>query len=178
MRFLSVIATIVGLAVWAGLAAAQPVTVRMWMHEHPPRIADRQGDHRRIREGQSGHQGPVRGDPGRGILHQAADRVRRRRRTRPVQPIPRPWSRSISPPRILAPIDYAAMGYADEAALLAKFQGGFDGIRFHGKLYGVPTEVINWACYANNAHVEGGRARPGEGLAEDLGRRCPPSPRS
>src|SRR5207344_2918026 len=28
---------IVALA-WAGAAAAQPVTLRMWMHEHPPRI--------------------------------------------------------------------------------------------------------------------------------------------
>ena len=27
------------LALWGGMAAAQPVTVRMWMHEHPPRIA-------------------------------------------------------------------------------------------------------------------------------------------
>ena len=24
---------------WAGVAAAQPVTLRMWLHEHPPRIA-------------------------------------------------------------------------------------------------------------------------------------------
>ena len=28
-----------GVALWAGLASAQPVTVKMWMHEHPPRIA-------------------------------------------------------------------------------------------------------------------------------------------
>ena len=38
MRSLSRIATTIGLIVWAGLASAQPVTVRMWMHEHPPRV--------------------------------------------------------------------------------------------------------------------------------------------
>ena len=37
---------------WAGVAMAQPVTLRMWMHEHPPRIAIDREDHRRIREGQ------------------------------------------------------------------------------------------------------------------------------
>jgi len=52
--------------------------------------------------------------------------------------------------RILAPIDYAAMGYADEKALTSQYLSGFDGIRFAGKLYGVPTEVSNYACYANN----------------------------
>jgi multiple sugar transport system substrate-binding protein len=53
--------------------------------------------------------------------------------------------------RILAPVDYAAMGYADEKALTSRYLSGFEGIRFAGKLYGVPTEVSNYACYANNA---------------------------
>ncbi len=52
---------------------------------------------------------------------------------------------------ILAPIDYAAMGLANEAALTSQYSSGFDGIRFQGKLYGIPTEVSNWACFANNA---------------------------
>ena len=53
--------------------------------------------------------------------------------------------------RILASVDYAAMGLADEAALTSQYVGGFDGIRFQSRLYGVPTEVSNWACFANNA---------------------------
>lgn len=53
--------------------------------------------------------------------------------------------------RILAPVDFAAMGYANEAALTAEYLTGFDGIRFGGRLYGVPTEVSNWVCFANNA---------------------------
>ena len=35
---IGLVMAIVALA-WAGAAAAQPVTLRMWMHEHPPRIA-------------------------------------------------------------------------------------------------------------------------------------------
>jgi multiple sugar transport system substrate-binding protein len=53
--------------------------------------------------------------------------------------------------RILAPIDYAAMGYADEKALTSNYLTGFEGIRFAGQLYGLPTEVSNYACYLNNA---------------------------
>ena len=39
MRLLSAIATSIAVVVRTGLAAAQQVTIRMWMHEHPPRIA-------------------------------------------------------------------------------------------------------------------------------------------
>jgi len=42
------------------------------------------------------------------------------------------------------------MGYADEKALTSQYLSGFDGIRFRRQLYGVPTEVSNYACYANN----------------------------
>jgi multiple sugar transport system substrate-binding protein len=53
--------------------------------------------------------------------------------------------------RILAPVDFEALGYANEAALTGEYLTGFDGIRFGGRLYGVPTEVSNWTCFANNA---------------------------
>lgn len=53
--------------------------------------------------------------------------------------------------KILAPIDFTALGYADEKALTSQYLTGFDGARFGGKLYGLPTEVSNWVCYANNA---------------------------
>lgn len=53
--------------------------------------------------------------------------------------------------KILAPVDFAAMGYADEKALTSQYLTGFDGARFGGKAYGIPIEVSNWACYANNA---------------------------
>lgn len=53
--------------------------------------------------------------------------------------------------KILAPVDFAAMGFADEKALTSQYLTGFDGARFGGKAYGIPIEVSNWACYANNA---------------------------
>jgi multiple sugar transport system substrate-binding protein len=53
--------------------------------------------------------------------------------------------------RVLAPVDYPGLGYADEKALATAYTSGLDGIRFAGRLYGVPTEVSNWACFANNA---------------------------
>src|SRR5262249_56973285 len=39
MRILIRLATMIGLIAWTGLTAAEQVTVRMWMHEHPPRIS-------------------------------------------------------------------------------------------------------------------------------------------
>ena len=126
---------IVALA-WAGAAAAQPVTLRMWMHEHPPRIPidkqivaefekanpDIKVDHQII---------PVAEYPtklltafaagsGPDIFNQSSMLVAQYFNA-----------------RVLAPIDYAAMGLADEAALTSQFAGGFDGIRFQGRLYGI-----------------------------------------
>lgn len=51
---------------------------------------------------------------------------------------------------ILAPIDLAAAGFADEAAIRARYATGLDGIIFDGKIYGLPTEVSNFMCFANN----------------------------
>ena len=150
MRFLSVIATIVGLAVWAGLAAAQPVTVRMWMHEHPPRLPIDKAIIAAFE--QASPDIKVQYD-----VIAAADYSTKLVTAFAAGSGPDLFNNTSTlvtqyfAARILAPIDYAAMGYADEAAMLAKFQGGFDGIRFQGKLYGVPTEVSNWACFANNA---------------------------
>jgi hypothetical protein len=53
--------------------------------------------------------------------------------------------------RVLAPIDYPAIVVADEAALTSQLAGG---VRWHplsGKLYWIPTDVSNWACFATNA---------------------------
>ena len=135
---------------WATVAAAQPVTLRMWMHEHPPRVPidkqivaefekanpDIKVDHEII----SVAEYPTKlltafaAGSGPDIFNQASTLVAQYYNA-----------------RVLAPIDYGAMGLADEAALTSQFAGGFDGIRFQGKLYGVPTEVSNWACFTNNA---------------------------
>jgi multiple sugar transport system substrate-binding protein len=149
MRFLTRLAAIIGLVAWAGAAAAEQVTVRMWMHEHPPRvpidkaiIADFEKANPNINVRYDVISAPeystklltaFAAGSGPDLFNNTSTLVTQ-----------------YFAARILAPIDYAAAGYADEAALLAKFQGGFDGIRFQGKLYGIPTEVSNWACFANN----------------------------
>ena len=150
MRLLPRLAAALGLTLWAGLAVAQPVTIRMWMHEHPPRIAI---DKALIAEFEKANPDiKVQYD-----VISVAEYTTKLITAFAAGSGPDLFNNSSTlvsqyfAARILAPIDYAAMGYADEAALLAKYQGGFDGIRFQGKLYGVPTEVSNWACFANNA---------------------------
>ncbi len=153
---------------WAGVAMAQPVTLRMWMHEHPPRIAI---DRKIIAEFEKANPDlkvqyeviPVAeygtklltafaAGSGPDVFNQSSTLVTQYFNA-----------------RVLAPVDYAAMGLADEAALTSQYVGGFDGIRFQSRLYGVPTEVSNWACFANNAIWREAGPRSRQGLAEDLG---------
>lgn len=151
MHILKRIAAATGIALWTGLASAQPVTVKMWMHEHPPRIAI---DKAIIAEFE-------KANPDIKIQYDVisvADYSTKLLTAFAAGSGPDVFNNTSTlvtqyfNARIIAPIDYAAMGLSDEAALLAKYQGsGFDGIRFQGKLYGVPTELSNWACFANNA---------------------------
>jgi multiple sugar transport system substrate-binding protein len=143
-------AIILGLAAaGSSLAHAEQVTVKMWMHEHPPRIAI---DKAIIAEFEKANP-EVKVDyaviavsefttklltafasgSGPDLFNQSVVQVAQYYNS-----------------RVLAPIDYAAMGYADEKALTGDYLTGFEGIRFAGKLYGVPTEVSNYACYINN----------------------------
>ncbi len=148
-RWIALLAGIGALA-WAGTASAEQITLRMWMHEHPPRVPidkqivaefekanpDIKVDHEII---------PVAEYPtklltafaagsGPDVFNYASMLVAQYYNA-----------------HVIAPIDYAAMGLSGEAELAAKFASGLDGIRFAGKLYGIPTEVSNWACFANNA---------------------------
>lgn len=142
-------AALFGAAMLAGFGAqAQQVTLKVWMHEHPPRIAI---DKAIIAEFEKANpnikiQYDVIGaseyatklltafasGSGPDIFNQASTLVAQYYAS-----------------KIPAAIDYAALGYADEKALMGVYSSGFDGIRFAGKLYGVPTEVSNYACYAN-----------------------------
>lgn len=143
---------ILGAAALLGLSGgawAQPVTLKMWMHEHPPRIAL---DKVIIAEFEKAHpdihiqyevisvaEYPTKlltafaAGSGPDIFNQSSNLTAQYYNS-----------------RILSPIDYAATGYGDEAGLKKVYSTGFDGIRFAGKLYGIPTEVSNYACYANN----------------------------
>jgi multiple sugar transport system substrate-binding protein len=119
---------------WAGVAMAQPVTLRMWMHEHPPRIAI---DRKIIAEFEKANPDlkvqyeviPVAefgtklltafaAGSGPDVFNQSSTLVTQYFNA-----------------RVLAPVDYAAMGLADEAALTSQYVGGFDGIRFMSRLW-------------------------------------------
>ena len=132
----------------AGGASAQQVTLKVWMHEHPPRIAidkaivaefEKANPNIKIQYdviGASEYATKLltafASGSGPDIFNQASTLVAQYHAS-----------------KIPAAIDYAALGYADEKELLAVYSSGWDGIRFAGKLHGVPTEVSNYACYAN-----------------------------
>lgn len=133
----------------AAVAQAQPVTLKIWMHEHPPRIAI---DRAIVAEFE-------RANPGIKIDYQvlgAAEYSTKLLTAFASGSGPDIFNQTVSlvaqyyNSRIIAPIDFAAMGLANEKALTDTFSSGFDGIRFAGRLYGVPTEVSNYACYLNN----------------------------
>jgi multiple sugar transport system substrate-binding protein len=55
---------------------------------------------------------------------------------------------------ILAPVDPVAAGYKDQDAVVSAYKDGaavLSGAMFDGQLYGLPTELSTYACYTNNA---------------------------
>ena len=130
-------------------ARAEDVTIKVWMHEHPPRLAI---DRQIVAEFEKAH-------PDVKVDYQvigASEYATKLLTAFAAGSGPDVFNQTVSlvaqyyNARILAPIDYAAMGYANEAALTDQYSSGFQGIRFGGALYGVPTEVSNFACYLNN----------------------------
>ena len=168
MRFLSSVATIIGLIGWAGLAVAQPVTVRMWMHEHPPRVPI---DKTIIAEFEKANpdikvQYDVISAPeystklltafaagsGPDLFNNTSTLVTQ-----------------YYAARILAPIDYAATGYGDEALLAGEVPGRLRRHPLPGQALRHSHRGLQLGLLRQQYNVEGGRARPDEGLAEDVG---------
>src|SRR5215471_6916279 len=128
MAFWSKLAVGVAALTWIGAAHAEQVTLRMWMHEHPPRVPiDKQivADFEKA-------------NPDIKVQHEII----------PVAEYPTKLLTAFAAgsgpdifnqnsmlvaqyynARILAPIDFAAMGLSDEAALTSQYASGFDGIR-------------------------------------------------
>ena len=61
---------------------------------------------------------------------------------------------------IISPIDYAALGFPNEQALTGLYEAGFQGARFGDKLFGIPSEVSNYACYSNNTIWQAAKLDP------------------
>lgn len=136
--------------VWSSVSArAEQVTIKVWMHEHPPRIPI---DKEIVAEFEKAHPDVKVDYAVIGVSEYATKLLT----AFAAGAGPDVFNQTVSlvaqyyNAHILAPVDYVAMGYADEKALTSQYTGGFQGIRFGGKLYGVPTEVSNYACYLNN----------------------------
>ena len=135
------------------VAQSEPVTVKLWMHEHPPRV-------------------PLDKE----ILAQfAADNPDVNVEYTVVPSAD--WAITLATAMAsgagpdlfnvdsfsvgdyyaqgnIVPIDPVAAGYADQQAIFDAYAGGKDmlgGATFAGQLYGLPTEWSAYACYTNNA---------------------------
>jgi multiple sugar transport system substrate-binding protein len=131
-------------------AMAQQVTIKLWLHEHPPRLPI---DKQIIADFE-------KANPDIAIQYEviAASEYATKLLTAFASGAGPDLFNQFSGlvaqyynSRILAPIDYDATGFGDEKGFTGHFFSGLDGIRFAGKYYGIPTEVSNYACYANNA---------------------------
>ena len=144
---------LVGLAFIAGAGAglpavAQPVTIEVWMHEHPPRlpldktiveefekanpdikvnltIFPNATFDQKLQVAFAGGQGPA-------VFNNASFNLRQYMAS-----------------GILAPADLKAIGVASDDELKAKSRVGIDGATIGGKVYGLPTEVSDYLCAAN-----------------------------
>ena len=148
------VALVAMLLVSFGAAAQdQPVTVRLWMHEHPPRV-------------------PLDEE----LLAQFQEENPNITVEYTVVPAPE-WAITLATAMAsgagpdlfnvdsfsvgdffvqgnLVPIDAVAAGYADQQALIDSYAAGeamLGGATFDGQLYGLPTEWSAYACYTNNA---------------------------
>ncbi len=137
-----------------GVAAqSQPVTVKLWMHEHPPRV-------------------PLDKD---NLAKFAADNPDINVEYT-VVPAPE-WATTLATAMAsgagpdlfnvdsfsvgdyyaqgsIVPVDATAAGYADQQAIYDAYSGGqamLAGATFNNQLYGLPTEWSAYACYTNNA---------------------------
>src|SRR5437868_1241235 len=142
-RLAAIAAFVIAALMLGGAApAAAQTTIKVWLHDHPPRVAI---DKAIVAEFEKANPDvkvqydviPV-GDYGQKLLTAFASGSG-----------PDVFMNSIllvsqyHASKILAPVDFEALGYADEKALTSQYLTGFDGIRFGGKIYGIPTEVSN-----------------------------------
>jgi len=141
-----------GAAAPSGEQAAAPVTVKLWMHNHPPRLpldeailAQFQKDNPNIKvestvipdqEWDTKLATALASGSGPDLFNQATFAIG-----------------EFQKQGILAPIDAKAAGYADQAAVYNAYESGnalLAGATFDDMLYGLPTELSAYACYTND----------------------------
>lgn len=130
----------------------EPVTVKLWMHNHPPRVpldeellAQFQEDNPNIKveftvipdqEWDTKLSTALASGSGPDLFNQATFAIG-----------------EFYKQGILTPIDAEAAGYADQQAVYSAYESGdalLAGATFDGTLYGLPTELSAYACYAND----------------------------
>ncbi|HVU10033.1 MAG TPA: extracellular solute-binding protein [Phototrophicaceae bacterium] len=154
-RLFFIVIAVFGLLVvsFGGVQAQDQITVKLWMHDHPPREPL---DNQHIAEFE-------KANPNIKVEYT-------------IVPAP-DWSTTLATAMAsgagpdlfnvdsfsvgdyyvqgnIVPVDAAAAGYADQQAIYDSYEGGKDmlaGATFNGQLYGLPTEWSAYACYTNNA---------------------------
>ncbi len=140
------------LAVNFDASAQEPVTVKLWMHVHPPRVpldeellAQFQEENPDIvveyttvpdQEWDTALATALAGGGGPDLFNQATFAIG-----------------DFYNQGILAPIDPEAAGYEDQQAIFDAYAFGeslLAGAVFEDTLYGLPTELSTYACYAND----------------------------
>ena len=136
----------------SAVVAQDTVTVKLWMHDHPPRvpldkdqIAKFEADNPSIKveytvvpdqEWDTTLATALASGSGPDLFNQATFAIGQF------------YSQGV-----LAPIDAAAAGYADQAAVYKAYESGdalLAGATFDKTLYGLPTELSAYACYTND----------------------------
>lgn len=148
----------------AVVAQDQPVIVKLWMHEHPPRvaldeelIAQFEAENPNIdveftvvpdQEWDTTLSTALASGAGPDLFNQATFAMGQ-----------------FYAQGIIVPVDAEAAGYADQAAAYDAYEFGdslLAGATFDGTLYGLPTELSAYACYTNNALWEAAGLDPVE----------------
>lgn len=138
---------------YAGVSAQEQVTVKLWMHIHPPRMdLDKQilaqfakdnpnikVDYKTVpdQEWDTALNTGLASGAGPDLFNQATFAMGQ-----------------FKAQDIIAPVDPESAGYKDQDAILKAYKDGealLSGATFDGKLYGLPTELSTYACFTNNA---------------------------
>lgn len=152
-----------------------PVTVRLWMHNHPPRIAL---DEELIAQFEA--ENPTIDVEFTVVPDQEWDTTLNTAIA--AGDVPDLFNQAtfaigqFYAQGLLAPVNAEAAGYADQQAIIDAYSEGENllaGAMFDGTLYGLPTELSTYACFTNDALWEAAGLDPAtdfpatwEGLAE------------
>lgn len=155
MKLLRIVPLFIVLALLLGVGvvtAQEPTTVTMWVHEHPPAV-------------------PVWQDLVATFMADNPDitvnlevipvadfdtRVATAMASGTGPDLLNQWTGAIGQfysAGALAPLNAEAAGFENQDAVIASYEGGsniLSGITFNDQLYGLPTEVSIYSCYAND----------------------------